>query len=191
MAYVGDWGCYIHIPHTSGSWTRRVLSQKEGKRSGTTHSLPTVWAHPRYFTIVRDPADWLRSMFCNRRQSRWQEHGDDCPYKDFTRILIPYRTNDFEEFVDSVCTKLPGVVGWLYGCYTPPQVEIVRMGDEQVKYLKKLGFHPERQAPVNVTGNKPELTDKMREQIFKAEIETYGRLGFFMDGSYLKYWSGK
>ena len=84
--------------------------------------------------------------------------------------------------------NLPGIVGWLYGCYTPPGVTAIRYGDDQMKFLKKLGCHPEREMPVNVSGNKPDLTIMLRQKIFLAELTTYGRYGFFMDGTYLTKW---
>jgi hypothetical protein len=192
MAWKGPWGCYIHIPKTSGMWTKRVLATAgQGERDGMTHSLPLVWAHKRYFTIVRDPAEWLVSVFCNRRNSRWQDHPEKCPWADFCKVVMPYRTKDFEEFIDSVTTKLPGLVGWLYGCYTPPKVEAIRYGKEQLAFLKKLKCHPDRVAPVNVTGNKPDLTVRLREKVFEAELITYGRYGFFVDGTYLTRWRYK
>lgn len=189
MAWKGPWGCYIHIPKTSGMWTKRVLNQLgQGNRDGQTHQLPKAWIHPRYFTIVREPADWLRSVFCNRRQSRWQEHPEPSFWAEFCKMVIPYRSKDFEEFVELISINLPGIVGWLYGCYTPPGVTAIRYGDDQMKFLKKLGCHPEREMPVNVSGNKPDLTIMLRQKIFLAELTTYGRYGFFMDGTYLTKW---
>jgi hypothetical protein len=190
MAWKGPWGCYIHIPKTSGSWTRRVLAQKGGERDGMTHSLPLAWIHNRYFTVVRPPVDWLRSVWRDREKSRWQVHPEKCPYRDFTKILIRYRTKDFEEFIERITTKERGIVGWLYGCYTPPQVEIVRIGEEQIAYLKKLKCNPDAQAPVNVSGRMPEITPQIRQAVFEAEMVTYGRLGFDFHGTYLKHWRG-
>jgi hypothetical protein len=160
-----------------------VLAQKGGEKDGGAHQLPQV--------IVRDPAAWLRSVFCDRRGSGWRDHNEDCPWQEFVKIIKPYRTKHFEDFVDSIVTKEAGIVGWLFGCYTPPQVELVRFGEDQHKYLKKLGCHPEREMPVNVTGNLPELTGDIRMAVWDAEMRTYGKLGFFWNGSYLKYWRGK
>jgi hypothetical protein len=183
MAWEGPWGCFIHIPKTSGMWTKRVLRQLgNGKRSRHTHQLPLTWSHERYFTIVREPADWLRSVFCNRRNSRWQDHGEDCPWRDLIRIMKPYRTKVFEEFIVSLVTKEPGIVGWFYDCHTPPRVDVIRFGNDQREYLKKLGCDPEKEAPANVSGLKPEITDELRFAIFHAEYDTYLRYGWTMMG---------
>ena len=190
MANKGPWGCFIHIPKTSGTWTKRVLRHiGNGERDGDTHQLPRQWIHKRYFTIVRPPVDWLRSVFGNRVQSRWQEHPSPSPWAEFCKIVVPYRTSSFEDFIESIVTKEKGIVGWLFGCYTPPQVEIVRMGEHQIRFLKKLGCHPEREMPANVSGVLPEITPRIRQAVFNAELQTYGKLGYDMSGEYLVYWS--
>lgn len=187
MASDGAWGCYIHIPKTSGLWTKWVLKQLGyGKRNGDTHQLPKVWVQFRYWTIVREPAEWLASLFANRTQDRWQEHPSECPFKYFTQAIKPYRTKDFEEFVDSITTHLPGIVGWMFDCYTPPKVQVYRKGEEQRDFLRMLGCDPDKQMPVNVSSKKirPVVTADTRLKIYRAERDTYIRYGYTMTGEY-------
>jgi hypothetical protein len=158
-------------------------------RNGDTHQLPRVWAQHRYWTIVREPAEWLASLFANRTQDRWTEHPSECPFKYFTQAIKPYRTADFEEFVDSITTHMPGAVGWIFDCYTPPKVQVYRKGEEQREFLRSLGCDPDRQMPVNVSSPKirPEVTDSMRYKIYRAEHWTYKRYGYTIDGEYTDY----
>jgi hypothetical protein len=129
--------------------------------------------------------DWLRSVFANRRHSRWQDHPEDCPWRDFVRIVMPYRTKYFPEFIERLATKEPGIVGWLFGCYTPPQVEVVRYGNDQQAFLEELGCHPERVMPVNVSGNKPDITDDLRRMVYTAEYETFAKYMWSQSGKCL------
>jgi hypothetical protein len=188
MAAKFEGGCFIHIPKTGGSWTRKVLQQiGEVSRDRQTHQLPAQWAYPKYFTVVREPMTWLRSAFVNNKRARFKEFPYECPWADFVRVIIPYRTNDFEEFVDNVTTHLPGVVGWLFGCYTPPKVVPIRWGKDLNEYLTDLGCQPELQAPVNVTGEQIEITQEMRGKIFKSEWKTYRIYGWDVRGNALGY----
>ena len=190
MASDGAWGCYIHIPKTSGLWTKRVLKQLGyGKRNGDTHQLPRIWAQNRYWTIVREPAEWLASLFANRTQDRWQEHPSECPFKYFTQAIKPYRTRDFGEFVDSMTTHMPGIIGWMFDCYTPPKVQVYRKGEEQLEFLRSLGCDPDKQMKVNVSSSKirPVVTAEQRLKIYRAEVDTYHRYGYTMTGEYSSF----
>ena len=57
MAFVGKWGCFIHIPKTSGVWVKEVIKSETdpGTYSGITHGMPTDWQkHAPYWAVVRD-----------------------------------------------------------------------------------------------------------------------------------------
>ena len=180
MPVVSDrWGCYIHIPKTSGFWVRQVLKRidVDAFEDGVAHGLPEHWgAFAPYWTVVRDPVYWLRSAYASRVEDAWAPQTKDVPWKSFCLLIHPYRTSvDFPWFVEQVTKNLPGIVGWLFDCYAPPGVEIYECGGNIYDKLRDLGAEPELFIPRNLGKNLPEITGEIEKMIRRAEKGTYDR----------------
>ena len=183
MSCVGkQWGSFIHIPKTGGFWVRQVLKTLDKERTqfedGVAHGLPEHWdRYAPYWTVVRDPADWLRSAYADRVSKSWERYQKDVPWKSFCLMIHPYRTvDDFPWFVEKVTTNLAGIVGWVFDSYTPPAVdEIYVTGGSIYDKLRFLGCEPELHVPRNLGVNLPEMTGELRKKIVKAEKGTYER----------------
>ncbi len=181
MAYVGPWGCFIHIPKTGGLWVKTVLKALAvATNDGFTHGLPTSWNYDHIFTVVRDPVDYLRSVYAHRIRNGWRAYNKEVPWKNFCELLAPYESyDDFPGFIEGVTRDLPGIVGWFYGIYTPPPVEVFITGTTIYDHLRELGCRPDVHPPHNAApvhphkGTLPEMTDDLRQMIYEAEKETY------------------
>jgi hypothetical protein len=172
--------CYIHIPKTSGTWVKRVLGEIEyGHRDGSiTHDLPHRWDYGTIFTVVREPAEWLASVWAHRVRLKWEPYPQRVPWQLLCQVLEPYQENKFDKFIDRVTRQLPGLVGWFYGIYTPPPVAIFRKEYDIHSWLRYLGGDPDSVEPVNVGFNSPEVTPEIREKVELAEYRTYERFGY-------------
>lgn len=172
--------CYIHIPKTSGTWVKRVLGDLEqGVRDGSlTHDLPVRWGYSRVFTVVREPVEWLASVWAHRVREKWEPYPRRVPWQLFCEVLKPYQDNKFPSFIDKVTEGIPGVVGWLYGIYAPPRVEVYRKEIDLIPFLESLGCRPEKYPPINTGFNVPLITEEIRWKVMKSEAEAYRRYGY-------------
>jgi len=172
--------CFIHMPKTSGTWVKRVLSEVEhGNRDGSlTHDLPHRWDYEMVFTVVREPAEWLASVWAHRIRENWQDYPQRIPWQYLLQVTDPYKANKFHLWIDNITTHLPGVVGWFYSFYTPPLVTVVRKEFDLYEFLRELGGDPWKHVPVNTGFNTPEVTDEIREKVKVAEADTYKKYGY-------------
>lgn len=181
MAYRGSWGVYVHIPKTGGTFIRRVLGDIGAWESPRvkTHDLPEDW-DGEVWTCVREPAEWLASVWAHRQRQAWRKYKNGIPWNYLCNLLADrVATGYWDRFVKRVVGDLPGIVGWFYGIYTPPGVETYRLGPDLYSKLRELGGNPDRfGVMINKGNNVPELTDEQRALIYKAEIDTYRRYGF-------------
>lgn len=183
MAWKANEWCFIHIPKTSGGWVTRNFSGVT--RDGSAHGFPTRWDYSLIFTVVREPADWLRSVWANRIQERWQQYPREVPWQAFCNIANQYQTSDFNQFARNIVTGYPGIVGWLFGVYSPPGVKVVRYGEELHQFLRDLGCTPDTIKPHNVSSTHDfEMLPDTRHMIYEAEWFTYLKYGWREDGSY-------
>ncbi len=177
MAYVSErWGSFIHIPKTGGFWVRQVLKTlDDGYEDKVAHGLPEDWLAPCW-AVVREPVGWLRSAWAHRVNEQWRPNTKEVPWRSFCLLIHPYRTSvDFPWFVERVTSELPGIVGWLFDCYTPPGVDVYVLGESLYEKLRGLGAEPDLHLPRNIGTNLPEMTGELREMIEKAEKRTYER----------------
>lgn len=183
MAYVSTtWGCFIHIPKTGGLWVKTCLKKLDAgaNHDGFTHGLPSLWkSHAPYWAVIRDPVDYLRSVYAHRIRNGWRAHTKEVPWKNFCELLMPYESyDDFPGFVTGVTSELPGLVGWFFDIYTPPPVEVYITGSTIYDKLRELGARPDQHPPHNEApprgkGSLPKMTDDLRRMIENAEEYTY------------------
>ena len=181
MAFVGKWGCFIHIPKTSGVWVKEVVKSESdpGTYSGITHGMPTDWQkHAPYWAVVRDPADYLASVWAHLWRNGWDTYPRRVPWQSFVELIREYQTEDFDEFVENVTRFRPGIVYWFFTVHTPPPVVPVRFGEDLYKYLKELGYDPDSIQPRNKGINVPELSESHIRLIRESESEAYAKWKF-------------
>lgn len=162
--------CFIHLPRSWGSWTKRVLTQIEpGTRDGSiTHGLPTHYGYGKIFVNYRDPAEWLASVFVHRIKTFWEVFPTPVPWKDFCALIECCKDTRFEPFAEKVATLRPGVITWLYRAYTPPGTKIVKCGSELKQLLHSYGC--EVSAPAYNSGIKvPEPSPEVRKMLAESE----------------------
>lgn len=179
--------CFIHIPKTSGNWVRSTLvdlgmwSVREpmGWTAPSAHGMPDRWDYPLIFTVIREPADYLRSTWGSRIIDGWRPHPEKAPWQAFCSMVDQYKSTIFEEFALGVAKNLPGVIGWLYGAYTPPPVKVVKYGPELYDFLEGLGGNPKDIPAENVDKTHGMKIDPaVRDAIYSAEYQTYLRYGW-------------
>jgi len=181
MAYIGKWGCFIHIPKTSGLWVKTVLKSDDdpGTHDGITHGLPINWNnYERIFAVVRDPADWLASVWAHLWRNGWDTYPRRVPWQSFVELIADYKSENFDEFIENVTTFRPGIVGWFFTVHTPPPVIAVRFGEDMYKYLTELGYDPLSVEPRNAGDNVPTLTEVHHRLIRKSEKYAYDKWKF-------------
>jgi len=187
MAWIAEFGSFIHIPKTSGNWVVRVLRQLGhinvkgpwGFTSPSVHGYPDRWDYPVIFAVVRNPADWLRSAWWSRVDDKWKPYPESVPWSAFCSMVKPYETDNFEEFAEDVMNNFPGIVGWMFDVYTPPPVQVVRMGEETTQFLRDLGCDPDLEPPANVSATHDmEIQPAIRRAIYEVEYSAYVKYGF-------------
>ena len=182
MAYVGDWGCFIHIPKTGGVWVKTVLKEKggkPGKYDGITHGMPVHWdRYDRIFACVRDPADYLASVWAHLWRNGWDSYPRRVPWQTLVELIRVYQTEDFDEFVENITTFRRGIVHWFFTVHTPPPVTVLHTGEDTYKYLESIGYSPREVPKRNAGPNVPVLTEAHRRKIRESEKEAYAKWGF-------------
>jgi hypothetical protein len=181
VAYVGEWGCFIHIPKTSGVWVKTVIKTDSdpGSHDGITHGLPTDWTkHGRYWAVVRDPADYLASCWAHLWRNGWETYPRRVPWQTFVELIREYKSEDFDEFIEKIAVHRPGIVNWFFMVHTPPPVVAVRYGEELYQYLRDMGYDPDSVHPRNTGHNVPTLTETHYRKIRESEREAYARWKF-------------
>jgi hypothetical protein len=178
MAYIGKWGCFIHIPKTSGVWVKTVIKSERdpGKYDGVTHGLPIKWfEYDNIWAVVRDPADYLASVWAHLWRNGWETYPRRIPWQSFVELIVDYKTEDFDEFIENVTTHRRGIVHWFFTVHTPPPVVAVRFGEDLYEFLEGMGYDPDNVAKRNAGHNVPELTEEHRGKIRASEAEAYAK----------------
>lgn len=184
MAWTNGHWCMIHVPKTSGGWVTRVMGG-EVKRDGPAHGLPLRWDYPIIFTVLREPADWLRSAWGNRMMEHWNPYPREVPWQGFCSLTREFQSSNFDDFARRLMARRPGIIEWLFDCYTPPGVEVVRYGDELYQWLRDMGYKPDGWKPYNVSSTHGTvISPETRKVIYKGERWLYKKYGWSKDGSY-------
>ena len=181
MAYVFNEFCFLHIPKCGGrAFVESMAYLQEdglGKPDGHRHDLPTSWDYHRYVTVVREPSTWLRSFWGHRNSNRWAEDKGATPYTTLSSMTQKYANEDFNKFAWDITANLPGLIGWFFGLYTPPQVEVVQF-EVMSQFLKDEGAPIDQVGVVGAGEDLPEITEVTKDLIIMAEVATYIRYGW-------------
>jgi len=179
--------CQLHPPKCGGRSITAALNDHtpdEGPvYDGHAHSLPSKWDYPVMFTTVREPAAWLRSFWSHRKRNRWGVNGNKMqktPYAHLVRMTDPHRSDDFDRFADSVTANLGGIIGWFFGVYSPPPVQVVKI-EMIAPFLEKLGVNRKNIVRLGASPNLPKITESTRGKIVEAEMATYLRYGYLTE----------
>lgn len=182
MPVIGPWGTFIHIPKTGGTFVTQCLlkiAPRDGSEKKSTHQLPTYYRHHDLWTSVREPCEWLASVWAHRERQAWKRYGQSTPWEIICDILADYSCGYWGKFLETITTERPGLVGWFFGIYTPPGVKAYRLGPHLYQHLRSLGGDPDMFGTMTNAGNNvPEITQEQRIMVYNAEKATYLRYGF-------------
>lgn len=194
MAYVGPWGCFVHVPKTGGQWVRTVLRTtiRNGNEDGPSHSFPKEFdMRGNVFSFVRRPDTWYRSFWGHRIRDSFVSDqpghfrantNDSEAWNTLLYITLPYMSTNFDEFVDNVTTHIPGIYTWFIGFYYSPVVNMMPFEYQAYSYLHQLGAKPFEVAAVNQGISRMEpvielwpevISDESREKIEASEERIY------------------
>jgi len=156
MAYVGEWGTFIHIPKTGGMAMRKALERAygPGEEVGYGHGIPT--SRPNAWALVRKPAPYLRSLWAWGLRYKWQPYGREIWREVLDNELAWASWLTWEVFVETVCTRRPGLVGRVFEYYYRPDIRYF-----QLENLGELYDYLGREL-VMTYENVNSLTDKAR-----------------------------
>jgi hypothetical protein len=185
---------HIHIPKTAGNWVRKALQRVTGPwkvvegpfgfEDKSAHGFPGKWNYPIVFAVVRHPATWLRSAWGNRILEKGRPYPEAVPWQTFCTITDPYLVDNFEKYVMNLCEYRPGVITWLFSAYTPPPVQVYRLGPELNNFIDDLGGDL-TELPRNVGEvSHIEISQKVYDALYISERECYRRYGWAKEGGY-------
>lgn len=178
MAYVGEWGTFIHIPKTGGKWLRWNLANGMGKgtESGPYHGLP-LELNKNTFTLVRTPSTWYRSVWWHLHRDDWRQAKTDSPVWNYlTRMLVECKSSSFSEFIVNVYATYPGVYSWVAESLAPPGVRRILLNDASAWMRTELAIAYVDETPIDVQPMPPEITLAVREIITDMESCRYEQI---------------
>lgn len=181
MAYYGPWGTFIHIPKTGGLWVKAMLKQLNPGGSTTfSHDLPDKWHITPIFTILREPAEWLASVWAHRMREKFLPYPVRVPWQYFCQLTDQYTSKDFNVWLERITTNVPGLVTWFFDIHSPPTAMVFPNIDHFNSYIidrfPNIRLSDER---INFGHNSPAyngtITEEQRELVILSEAELYDR----------------
>jgi len=169
---IGDGWAFIHIPKCGGTTVRSYLSGVEvgeimplGKDCAIRspfHRMPEKRPAGKVFTVVRHPADWIRSYWLN------------CSSQ--TRFLDQYMSDDLDDFARRLCAGSPGYVSALYSAHIKwKKIKVFRLEDGLDKAIEYAGVHVEHLHTMNKSMDGPQLNKRSRRIIARCEARAIKR----------------
>jgi hypothetical protein len=161
------WGYYAHLPKSGGIAFRKHLASKygAGMEIGKFHDIPFDTQGQPILTTVRNPVDWMASVYSYRRFQHWVEKEDGLGWEVIVNLTQHLAGLSWERFVDAVCERgidIPYVAFSVFcsrADYTY-QVEFVDM------------LH------VNKTPNRISVQPDQRERLEKVFIRSMKEFGY-------------
>lgn len=177
---IGDGWAYIHIAKCGGTALRAVLNGKESSVTMPMYPRQTVsnakhWIalerpEGRVFTVVRHPADWLRSYWAHRMARGWIDG----------MALDVFGTKSLSAFVMRVCANEPGYVSRMFAAYCDayPGIEVFRLEDGLENVVRSVTGKQIKIPHKNHAKTRTKLTDEALEMVLRAERSATKRFGY-------------
>lgn len=172
MAYVGEWGTFIHIPRTGGKWLRwnLVNGMGKGRESGPYHGLPEKLDENRMFTLVRPAHIWYRSIWGYMMRMEWREGGTESPLWNYlTQMTVRCKSDVFQEFIFNMMADYPGMYTWMVESLAPPGVVRVDLRNATQYLHETVGLKYVDTTPQDVTRGLPDISPETKKLIESME----------------------
>jgi hypothetical protein len=118
-------------------------------------------------------------VWAHLERNAWRQYPHQVPWQYLLDLLVPIRNENWDEWILIITQKLPGLVGWFYGIYSPPVVKTYILGTDLYQKLWDIGGNPDLiTEPVNAGNNLPEISNAQRFMVYNAERACYKRYGF-------------
>lgn len=172
MAFYGDeWGMFIHMPFSGGTWMMRQLRQlSRGSHIGAMHGLPvTEWSYKREFMLIRQLPEWYRSAH-GYMSPKWRCGGTESELLNTIQAkMVHCKDDNFEKWIENIFDKYPGLASWVYDCYAAPRTELVHLDDVDTWLKANLDIDV-KEAPFNTHKDpKLEISDRVRAMCIMME----------------------
>ncbi len=185
MAYCGPWGVYVAIPRCGSTWMRKTLIEKMGKgvEVGPHHGLPNTYDGVRWFTTIRPPHKWYRSLWAYMVKHEWQVANSESPlWNMVTSQVAPHTTPDFNLFIEKIHNAWYygsyGLCAWVYTSMMPPGEGWYKLDFVDQFFKIELGINNVNTTPVNASEDLPEIKLHARELIEDMESRIYEDFNF-------------
>jgi hypothetical protein len=180
MAIVTTYSIYTHIPKTGGSYVRKVLNMLDlgAKEEGHAHDpvyLLNIDNIEKYlkFTFVRNPISWIKSIWshwkansgCRVNNSSKLKEGKIYSYKTYSGAMLDFINDDLNETVNILISKYPGYITKMFKDYA--------LGCED-----ELTITENKKENVYGANNNTKIDDKLKEKLYKSEIEIFEDYGY-------------
>lgn len=170
---------FFHVPKTGGTWVEVALSHAKipvTKLPGDRHAIGAIHGTP--FTFVRDPADWLESLFHHRKMNNWNWQD-----RELENLC---KDNNLSRFVEKVCEH-PGIITRYYELFIGG-IDNLMVGrtaylkDNLISILQEIGEEFDEKEirylkPINEAhGKRENMSDKLRARVEDSQkdfIEKY------------------
>ena len=167
--YESEWFTYASAPKTGNQWFTIAL-----RGAGVTlvdtgqHKTGQVDGKPNV-TIVREPFEWLRSDFV-------QVFGCmEIPVDDIIQSMREGQDQTFDNFASRYVNEIPGAITRMFRHYEADfALHTETLADDTIDMLIDLGVkcdldYVRNAPPVDVTKDKPAISDALRNAIREAE----------------------